>query len=95
MSHFIHSLTEVFANFVRENPRRWIYTCVFAGFAIGIALFGGVGLWLGGLFGQATNGAYTGLAIYSAWAILAMDATKAQAEAQIEVLEALVAELDK
>jgi len=93
MSHFFHSLVEAFSNFVRENPRRWIYSCVFVGFAIGITLFGGVGGWLGGIFGQTTNGVYTGLSIYSAWAVLSMDNTKAMADAQIENLEKLIGEL--
>jgi len=95
MSHFLYSLSQALGEFIRHNPRKWIYGCVFLGFAIGISLFGGLGVWLGGLFGQATNGAYVGLSFYSAWAIFAMDATRANAEQQIELIEKLAADLGK
>ena len=93
MSNFQHSVLEFCGEVATTYPRTWIYSFAFAGIALGLLIYGGLGLWLGGLFAHPTTGMYLGLTWYGYWFITQVDALKTLADEKIKLLEEYAAML--
>lgn len=67
----------------------YIYSCVFVGLALSLALNGGIGYALGVAFGYGTECAYIGCALAAAYAVRNMPNIQAVAAQQISAIETL------
>jgi len=95
MSHIKHSFLVFVGEVATSNPRTWIYSFMAVGIAIAIALYGALGLWLGGLFGHATEGMYLSYTLYGYWFLTNVEELKSQSDLQISNLEEMRALLDQ
>lgn len=93
VSHFSHSALEFVGEVATAYPRTWIYSFAAAGMALAIAIYGGLGLWLGGLFGHPTGGMYLGLAWYGYWFLENVEEIKSQADGWVNALESIRSQL--
>ena len=93
MTHFRHSLLELVGEVATTYPRTWIYSFAFLGMAFGVAIYGGLGWWLGGLVGHATTGMYLALAWYAYWFLDKVEEIKAQADGWVDALESIRSQL--
>ena len=93
MTHIKHSVLEFVGDFATAHPRAWLYTFMLLGLATGIAIYGGIGYWLGGFVGYATTGMYLGLAYYGWWFYSKLEMISALVDEQVTFLENLRSQL--
>ena len=80
-------------DFATSHPRTWLYSFMLLGMATGLAIYGGVGYWLGGFVGHATTGMYLGTAWYAYWFATQVETISAAVDHWVQALESLRSEL--
>ena len=75
-------------------PEDWCMSFAYIGLAFGVAMYAGLGYWLGGFAGHPLSGAWCGTGFYAYWLAQQAEKINAGIDYQVAMLRDLRSELD-